>query len=280
MVMKTSAATLDEIEEPLREHYKEVEDPKTKAKSYVLDIEGPIDPLPQVKSLRQENGAYRIKLREAEAKYGKFEAFKDMDPTEVLATLDRVKELEIAAGGKLDDAAIDKIVEGRMKSKTAPLERQIATLTGERDLLKTTVGDYTAKEKKRIIVDDVRAAALKVKLLPDAVEDAVMYAERVMEVSEEGVVSVKDNVGFTPGLDSASWLADMQAKRPHWWGPSQGGGGRGGSGGGGGGVNPWTAENWNMTEQGKIHNADPKRAAALAANAGTSIGGKKPALKK
>lgn len=281
MVMKTVLDTLDGLAEPLREHYKEVPDQKDpNKKQFVLDIEGSIDPLPGVKALRTENGGYRIKVRDMEAKYGKFEAFKDMDPAEVLAKLDRIAELEAAAGGKLDDAAIEKIVEGRIKTKTAPLERQLQTVTAERDTYKGKTEEYTVKEQKRMISDEVRSAAVALKMLPEAVEDAIMYAERVMEVSDDGVVSVKDKVGFTPGLSAKDWLSDMQSKRAHWWGPSQGGGSRGGSGGGGnGGENPWSFEKWNVSKQNEIYKTDPKRAEQLAINAGTKLGGTKPAKK-
>lgn len=279
MVMKTVLDTLDDIAEPLREHYKEIADSKdANKKIFVLDIEGSIDPLPGVKALRTENGGYRIKLRDAEAKYGKLEAFKDMDPAEVLAKLDRITELEAAAGGKLDDAAIEKIVEGRIKGKMGPLERQMAALAAERDGFKAKNDEYTQKEKTRMIGDSVRAAATALKLQPEAVDDAIMYAERVMEVNEQGEVVIKDAVGFTPGIDAKAWLGDMQAKRPHWWGPSAGGGAKGGGGGNGflGGANPFSFEGWNLTEQGKLFNTDKKRAEQLAAQAGTTVGGRKP----
>jgi hypothetical protein len=44
-------------------------------------------------------------------------------------------------------------------------------------------------------------------------------------------------------------------------------------------VNPWTADNWNMTEQGKIYTSDPSRAEQLAKAAGTTVGGPRPAKK-
>lgn len=282
MALKTVISTLEEVDEAFREHYVETADPKDATKKqYVLGIEGSIDPLPGVKALRTENGGFRIKLRDIETKYGKLKAFEDMDPAEVLAKLDRIAELEAAAGGKLDEAAIEKIVEGRIKTKISPLERTLAATAAERDGFKVQIGEFTAKEQRRMITDEVRTAARALKMLPEAEDDAVMLAERVMEISEDGVVSVKDKVGFTPGIDVKSWLTDMQAKRPHWWGPSGGGGSRGGAGGGGGGgKNPWTHENWNVTEQNAIIRADRKRADVMAVNAGTKVGGTKPAPKK
>ena len=60
-----------------------------------------------------------------------FEPFKDWKFEDVQAQLDRLPELEAAAKGKLDEAAIEEMVErrvhGTLTSRTAPLERQIAS---------------------------------------------------------------------------------------------------------------------------------------------------------
>lgn len=282
MALKTVIDKLDDVEEIFREHYVETVDPKTKAVQFVLGLEGSIDPLPQVKSLRTENGAYRIKQREMEAKYGKFDAFKDMDPAEILAKLDRIAELEAAAGGKLDEKQIEAIVEGRLKTKLSPLERERDKLAKENAEKDAKLAEYDSRDRTRSIKESVTAAAIGLKMLPEAIDDAVMLAERVMEVNAEGGITVKDNVGFTPGLDAKLWLTDMQVKRPHWWGPSGGGGSRGNGGllNLQGGNNPWANATWNVTEQNKIYTQDKKQAERLAASAGTKIGGTKPPASK
>lgn len=280
MVMKAAVPTLDDIPQALHEHYKEGKDDKGE-KVYLLDIDN-IEPLPFVKTLRSENAGHRSKLRETEAKYGKLKAFEGMDHAEITAKLDRIDELETAAGGKLDDAAINKIVEGRITSKLSPVERARDQALAQVTALTEQINGFTAKERARLISDSVRSAATGLKVDPNAIEDAIMYAERIMEVDEDGKVVVKDKVGFTPGIDAKTWLTDMQDKKPHWWGPSTGGGARGAGGGGGAGVgsNPWTAENWNVTEQMQLYRKDAARATQMAINAGTKIGGGRPAKKK
>lgn len=281
MALKTVLDNLDDVDEMIRSHYIESKDPKTNTTQYILGIEGSIDPLPGVKALRNENGSYRIKLREAQEKYSKFNAFEGMNPEEIITKLDRIAELEATSGGKLDEKAIDAIVEGRIKTKLSPVERIRDTLASENQTLKQQIESFVSRDKQRAIADHVRTAATKLKMQPEAVEDAIMYAERIMDVDEDGVVTVKDKVGFTPGIDVSSWLGDMQSKRPHWWGPSSGGG-AGGSRvpGAGGGDNPWSHATWNMTKQGEIFNTDPKRAESLALSAGTKIGGARPAAKR
>jgi hypothetical protein len=188
---------------------------------------------------------------------------------DVRAKLDRIPELEAAAEGKMDDEKINQIVEGRLRTKLAPIER-------ERDQLKSQVaekdgkiGELTAAEKRRTIRDAVREAATKAKVAPEALDDALMLGDAILEVREDdGKVVVKDNVGFTPGIEPSVLFTDLQSKKPHWFGPSGGGGANGNRGGGVGGTNPFTGDNWNMTEQGKLMRSDPAKADQLARAAG------------
>lgn len=210
----------------------------------------------------------------------KFAPLANFDVTEVLSKLDRYGELEEAAKGKLDDTKIDEIVGKRITSKLAPVERERDTFKGQLAEALNKITEYQTKETQRTISDKVREAAVSSKLLPEAFEDALLLAERVFEVSEDGRVVTKDNVGITPGIDATVWLTEMQTKRPHWWGPSVGGGARGNGIPQGGGVNPWSAEGWNLTEQGKVLTSNRGRAEQLAKSAGTSIGGPRPAARK
>jgi hypothetical protein len=205
----------------------------------------------------------------------------DRKVEDVVAELDRIPELELAAKGKLDDAAIDQIVETRIKSKLAPVERERDTLKSQLTEKDQVIGQFTEKEKVRKIHRQVREAAKATGMREEAIEDALLLSDRTLVLADDGVAVVKADFGFTEGLSPKDWLADLQSKRPHWW-PDSEGGGAGGNRGGGGSMqkNPWSAENWNMTEQGKIYEADQARAETLAKAAGTTIGGPKPAPKK
>lgn len=207
-----------------------------------------------------------------------FEALGNLD--DVQAQLLRIPELEIAAEGKIDDKKVDKIVEQRVVSRIAPVQRERDTLKTQNDDLVKQIDGFKVQERTRKVHDTVRAAAAKVNVRGEAMEDALMLAERVFEVREDdGAVVIKEGVGLTPGLDPQSWFSEIQPKRPHWFADSVGGGATG-STGSSAGVNPWTAENWNMTEQGRIYMQSQTRAENMAKAAGTTIGGSKPALRK
>lgn len=269
MALQAQYDTLDEVPEAHRELYSERNGKFEFTGVEGLKTQADIDRLST--SLTKERDTHKAS-KTALAAWNALGA----DPAEVQNKLDRIAELEAAAEGKLDENKLNQLVEGRIKSKTAPLERELSSLKAQLAERDAKIGEYEAHERQRSIHDAVRQAATKHKLLDTAVEDALFLAERMFEVDEDGRVVTKDGVGVTPGVEAHVWLTEMQTKRPHWWGPSQGGGARGGQGGGGGGANPFTKAGWNLTEQGRILRENPDRAAQLARAAGTSIGGGMP----
>jgi len=270
MTLKAVLDTLDDIPEHFHSLYTE-----RNGKFELTGIEG-VRTQADVDRLQ---AALSKERSEHKATKEKFSAFANLDPQEVLAKLDRFPELEEAAKGKLDDAKIDELVSKRIKSKLSPLEREISELKAQLSEREQLIADFKAKETQRTIFDKVREAATSAKILPEAMEDALLLAERVFEVTEDGRVLTKDNVGVTPGVDPTVWFTDLQSKRPHWWGPSAGGGASG-SKTPGGMQNPFSYEHWNLTEQGKLLTTNRARAEQLAKAAGTTIGGPRPQPRK
>lgn len=219
-----------------------------------------------------------------------YKRWDEFDFDDITAKLDRIPELEAAAKGKLDDAQIEEIVsrrvDGTLQSRTAPLERQLRTLTGERDKLAEEIDALRAEKTQRLVHDAVRAELTKEKVIPEAHEDALFLAERVFEVrADDGAIVTRDNVGVTPGIMASEWLKELQPKRPHWWPASQGGGAGGSAGTGGGAflgaANPFSHEGWNVTKQGMIIRSQGMEAAErMAKAAGTRVGGTRPPAKK
>lgn len=273
MKLKLQLDKLDDLDEKFHPLYTEKD-----GKFTLTGVEG-IKTDADIAKVRQSLEKERAEHKATKDKYRPFESYVD-DADEVLAKLDKYGELEAAANGKLDDAKINGIVEGRIKAQLAPKERELKKALDEANLLKQENEQLKSNERRRLIHDAVREQAKKTGMIDAAVEDALYLAERVMEVDGDGNVVTKDGVGVTPGVDPNVWLTDMQPKRPHWWPESKGGGSKGGSGGGSGANNPFTAEAWNMTEQGAIARSNPARAEQLAKAAGTTVGGPKPAPRK
>lgn len=277
MVLKTIHDTLEEIPEPFRELYTE-----KSGKFELTGIQGvrtPADVDRLNESLRKEREAHK----ETKAKLS---TWGDLDHDEVVAKLDRIPELEAAAKGKLNEEEIEAIVErrveGTLRSKIAPLERQISGLEKERDEVRTERDALKSDVTVRNLRDHLRPLMREAKVIAEHDEDVFLYAERALVPNEDGNgwTVKEDAVGVTPGASAKDWLVEMIDKRPGWLPPSQGGG-AGGSGKGGGGLggpNPWSAESWNMTRQGEVLREKGRdHAERLAKQAGTTIGGGKPA---
>ena len=121
-------------------------------------------------------------------------------------------------------------------------------------------------------------------MLASARVDARMY-EGDFEVVEgaEGeqpsVVTKAGLDGVTAGLTPKEWLEGRKDISPHWWEPASNVGGTPRKGGTTG-ANPWAGSTWNFGEQNRIQQESPDRAAKLAAAAGTTVGGARPAIAK
>jgi hypothetical protein len=249
---------------------------KEKDGKYVLDAPEGFKSLTEFTTV---HGALQKERTDHKKSKDKLALFGDLNPDDVSVQLARIPELEIAAAGKIDEKKIDDIVNTRIHAKLAPVERERDRLKVEVQTKDQTIVAFESKEKTRTIVDAVGKATRAAKVLNTAEEDALMLAERVFEVQEDGTVVTKDNVGVTPGLTPDLWLKDMTEKRPHWWAPSQGGGANNRGGGGNIVNNPFTREHWNLTEQGVIHKQDPAKADRYAKAAGTTVGGGMPPKK-
>lgn len=219
----------------------------------------------------------------------KFSIWGDMDHDDVQAKLDRYPELEAAAAGKLDDNAIEEMVtrrvDGTITSRTAPLERQVKSLSGDYEAIKAERDSLLGEKRTRAIHDTVRQQLVGQKVIAEAHEDALMLADAVFEIREDdGQIVTKDGVGVIPGMSAELWLQEMQDKRPHWWPASVGGGaagaGRGGSGLPSGSSNPFSGEGWNLTKQGEVLRTQGReKADNMARAAGTTVGGPRPQAK-
>jgi regulator of replication initiation timing len=205
--------------------------------------------------------------------------WENHDYADVMAQLDRVKELEIAADGKLDDAKIQEMVESRLSQKTGPLERSLETLKTERDTLLTENGTLRSSMDTRDRNEVVRAVAQESKVHLTAMPDIEMAASFMLEKDDTGkLVSKSEIQGITPGLDVKGWLKEMQGIRTHWWPESFGSGANGASGGNGfGGTNPWSSKSWDLTQQGAVLKSQGAQVAdRMAKTAGTTLGGLRP----
>lgn len=178
---------------------------------------------------------------------------------EITANLDRIPELE-AKQGKGDPADVEKIVTARLAPVQRKLDEALSTIA-EKD---KEIGGYKGKETKATIAETVRKAAKGLKIRDSAIEDAIMFGERVLTIDESGNVVTKENSGVTPFATAEDMLRDILPTRQHWLEDSFGGGSQGGKGNQFSGTDPYSHDGWSITEQMKLMKADPAKAKKLA----------------
>src|SRR5574343_628829 len=93
----------------------------------------------------------------------KFSFIGDRDISQVQEMLDKYPELELAASNKLDEAGIQKLVEARLGSATAPLKRELETYKKQMAEKDSLIEQFSTEKKSRKIKDDVLSAIGKHK---------------------------------------------------------------------------------------------------------------------
>jgi hypothetical protein len=228
---------------------------------------------------RKERNDHTQTKAERDALKSSLGAWAVLKPEEITAKIDGYDALALAAqsAGTVNADEISKRVQAELTRHTAPLERKITDLTTDLSGATEQITTFQAREKQRAIHDAVRKARIAAKVIDSAEEDALLLAERMFEVDEDGRVTTKEGVGVTPGVEPDVWFTEMQSKRQHWWPESVGGGARGGKGSNGHSTNPWSAKSWNVTSQmAFVREHGEDKAGQMAAMAGSSLGAVHP----
>lgn len=263
MALKHQVATLEDVPEPLREHYIERDG------KYEIQVEGmkTVEDVSRVmESLRKE----RLDHDQAKARVRGFGEHTPESIETLTASLEDTQlRLDAASkeGGPSDDD-IDKLVENRAQQRVRPLERKITQLGTELESITGVNKKLAAEKRSGAILKDVldAATAKDVGITADALPDVELWAERVFEQDDSGRILSKDGMGVTPGLSSKEVFADMKSsgQRRHWFGATVGAGATGGTGSGNDSASPYTKEGYNLTKAAQLSRSDPARAKRLA----------------
>ena len=256
MALKFKLKSKDEIPAGLETHYVERDG------AWVLDADGAAE-----KSKLDEFRATNVTLMKERDDLRK--RFEGIDPDEVRRLADEKRQLEEAQ--QLKAGETEKVVEARVAAVRGDLQKQVAALSSERDVLNGRLVTIQ-------IDQGVVAAATKRGLRATAIPDITSRARSVFRLVN-GVPTAFDADGQTVrlGKDAATpmnleeWIETQVADAPHLFESNAGSGAAGNGSGGAGGnrsvKNPFRKETWNLTEQMKLQKTDPSLAARLKAAA-------------
>jgi hypothetical protein len=255
MAIKFKYNSKDEIPAELVALYAEREG------AWQLDCDGVADKA-KLDEFRNNNTALLKQVEELKKR------FEGIDPDEVRKLAEQKARLEEER--QLKAGELDKVVENRIKGLRSDWEKQVATLTSEREALNARL---TAIQIDQGII----TAATKRGLRPTAIADItsrarsvfklVNGAPRAFEVDGQAVRYGRD--GVTP-MTLEEWVDTQVSEAPHLF-ETNAGGGAASTGSGGAAQrsvkNPFRKETWNLTEQMKLLKSDPALAARLKAAA-------------
>lgn len=271
-MLKRIIEKLDEVPEALRDHYVE------KDGKWHLQVEGmktqeDIDR--QQAALQAERTAHKTTKDALKASNDKLEVWGELEPDDVTAKLEKLTTLEGAGNNpKAEEirSMAETLATARIKTETTKLQRSLDKMTEERDAAVNEGTGLKTQIVQRTVDDAIRGAATGAKVIPEAVPDLTILARNEFKLVDGKVVT-------EDGRDAVQWLEDRKKTAPYLWPQAKGAGAQGGSENNGGlqaGDNPFSYAGWNVTKQGQAVTADRSKAAKLAEQAGTTIGGPKP----
>ncbi|OGV45852.1 MAG: hypothetical protein A2017_18300 [Lentisphaerae bacterium GWF2_44_16] len=220
MKLKAVYKTLEEIPQDLRENYTERDGQYVLSGVEGIKTQADVDQLK--KSLDAERDEHK-KTKQALKKFG------DVDPETLQDNLDELEELRSSGKKKLDDTAINEIVERRVKKELRKTETERDELKLKFEDSSKQLGELQSEKRNNSIESALRKAAEKIGVRKEAMDD-VLARKSIFDVSEDGKIVTRDGCGVTPGLDPENWIAVHVKTAPHWVPPSRGADANPGSG--------------------------------------------------
>jgi hypothetical protein len=162
----------------------------------------------------------------------KFDGLDAAKVRSMMANINKSEETKLIADGKLEEAWAlrSTAIQEHFDTELATRDMRITALTANEGTLKTRLADLS-------ISTVLRDVATKQKLLPTAVDDALLQGSSLFSMQEDGSLAIIDKNGFTlPGPDGktplqpSEWLQSLKETKPHWWAQSNGAGATGGAG--------------------------------------------------
>ncbi len=226
--------------------------------AWLLDVEGAIDKA-KLEEIRNNNATLARERDELKQR------FEGIDPDEVRKLMEEKQRLEMEAQGKKPED-IDRILAERVKTLRADLEKQIGSLTSERDTLNSRLTTIQ-------IDQGVVTAATRLGLRSAAIPDITSRARAVFRLVNGAPTAFEsDGKTIRYGRDGISpmtveeWIGSVKIDAPHLFTFAEHGlqpGGDGENKTALGKNNPFSRKSWNLTEQMRLYKSDPANAQRL-----------------
>lgn len=221
MPLQFTIDSLENVDEAMRGLYAEHDGKFRLDVDGIEDVSGLKTALEKERNLAKE---YKKQKGELDVKY------KDIDPDKYRAILAKFDTDEDAS--LLKDNDIDALINKRTEKVRAELDRQLVESKSQLD----TRDARLAKINSRLIGKDVIAACKTLGVYDHAIEDALLRANSMFSVTDDGEVVQLDADGLTvigkdgkTSFNTTEWLTGLKESGSHWFPNSNSGGGASGS---------------------------------------------------
>ena len=261
MALKYTLESIEDLPEPLREHYREDQG------KFYLEAEG-LRPVAEIEKLTTALGAERKIKKEFQDKASVWETkFTGKTPDEIFALLEQIPLLEAESKGKVDPAKHAQILETTVKQRLVPLEHELANARKSLAEREQEIEQFKTAERRRTLHDAVRGVAVKEGFQESTYSNGegalMLLAERHFTINTVGDVVVADESKLlTPGLGLREALVEIKNHYPYMVKQSLGGGASG-SNNGSGGTSSNVFKSNNMTERAKFMKENAKDPAKI-----------------
>lgn len=211
--------SLDSVDESIRGIYAETTDGKYQIRA---DIAFQSDFENTRNALQKERENFKEANKKLKDLQNQLDAYDGLDAT-------AVKGMRV----ELDNLKNNENDINKIKSSKAELEIKFKELqTQANELIK--INEVYQREKKTNALREKARQALHQNGMPDyAIDEGLMYAERMLEVTDDGAIRVRQdnsfNSVFPEGVTVETWAGVMKKHKPHLFGGSVGGGAGGSS---------------------------------------------------
>lgn len=182
------------------------------------------------------------------------------------------RKLRAASEIKPEDLSAAEERADKAEAKLKEQEKQIATLTKERDTAAKSLETESGFTAKLLIQDGIKSA-----LIANGVKDEDFLDALTTKFSSSAAVVADGDTRKAMMGDKAvadaikEWAASDAGKKFVAAPNNTGGGAPGGKGGNGGSANPFAKDTFDLTAQSQMYRDDPARAKELAASAGVPL---------
>lgn len=221
----------------------------------------------EIDRLKSHNAKILDEKKKIQSQLKKFDGLDADKIKDMMKTIESSEETKLIAEGKFTEV-LSKHTE-RMR---LDFDQKLNDLAQDKEESDKQRKKYQDQYNNLIVNTEIRRQAEKAGVIPAAIDDVIARSNGMFSLDENGNIESRDSEGNLrtvkkKAMDPALFIEQLKESAPHFWPASKGVGATGGSGNGvDTSKNPFMpGKGYNLTEQGRLMNQDPEKAARLKA---------------